>query len=156
MNPSSEAETAPKLGVRTLARRIVRRIRRMNRVWLDWLDPDAEVTWAPVEEPAPRTQVPVVPAVSRQALVVKREETPNPDAMKFVCNRRLVEAGSISFSNARAAEGHPLGRTLFQVDGVKSIFAINDFVSVTRQPNADWDRIGPQVEHQLQMHFTGI
>ncbi len=147
----SQAQASSPTGKRSIARRIVGRIRRINRRWLDWLDPDAAVTWAPVQEPA----TPVKSAPTQPAFTVHREETPNPDAMKFVCNRKVVDTGSLSFSNARAAEGHPLGRAVFQVDGVKSLFAVNDFVTVTRRPGEDWERMGPQIEHQLQQHFFG-
>lgn len=150
----SQAQASSPTGKRSIARRIVGRIRRLNRRWIDWLDPDSAATWAPVHEPA--AAAPIAAAPPKQAFVVHREETPNPDAMKFVCNRKVVDTGSLSFSNARAADGHPLGRAVFQVDGVKSLFAVNDFVTVTRRTGEDWDRMGPQIEHQLQQHFFGV
>ncbi|MBA2319680.1 MAG: NifU N-terminal domain-containing protein [Deltaproteobacteria bacterium] len=130
------------LGIR---QRLMGRIRRFNRWWIDRL--------APAEPPGPSTapveRVVTRPAPAQQPVSITSEETPNPDARKFVANVRIVPSGSLSFSNRRAAADHPLGRELFEIDGVKSIFATGDFLTVTRDAGADWDRLTPAVEQQL-------
>lgn len=153
----SQTQASSPAGKRSIARRIVGRIRKLNRRWIDWLDPSTSEagSWAPVDDVTAKPAAPAPAKPAQPAFTVRREETPNPDAMKFVCNRKVVETGSLSFSNARAAEGHPLGRAVFQVDGVKSLFAVNDFVTVTRRTGEDWDRMGPQIEHQLGQLFFG-
>ncbi len=37
------------------------------------------------------------------------------------------------------------GQALLAVPGVASVFGVVDFVTVTRQPDADWDDIVPAV-----------
>ena len=81
---------------------------------------------------------------------VHAEETPNPNAMKFTVDRSLVESGSISFNAAAEAEDHALGKALFAVDGVRSIFAVNDFVTVTKDDTAGWDAVGPAVADAIK------
>jgi hypothetical protein len=75
------------------------------------------------------------------------EETPNPNAMKFVVGQPV---GSMNFGSADEAAGHALGRALFAVDGVKSVFAVKDFVTVTKQESAQWGSLAPRVTAVLE------
>lgn len=47
----------------------------------------------------------------------------------------------LNVASAEAAAGHPFAEAVFAIDGVASIFGVNDFVTVTRQPGAEWDPI---------------
>jgi hypothetical protein len=125
-----------------IRRRLLGRIRRFNRWWIDAL--------APAAAPAPRDPPPPAPVVpTRPAVVVTSEDTPNPDARKFTATVPVVRTGSISFSNPRAAADHPLGRAIFEIGGVRSLFATGDFLTVTRSPGADWAEVSPAVEAAL-------
>jgi hypothetical protein len=112
------------LGIRRAARKTLGRIRRFNRWWIDRLRPDApeepeswpDVPSTPPPEPEPQPAAPV--RKSPRPASIRREATPNPDALKFVADRKVVPSGSLSFSYALAAEGHPLGRALFAIVGV--------------------------------------
>ena len=44
-------------------------------------------------------------------------------------------------ANAEQAAAIPFAAAVFAVGGVASVFGVNDFVTVTRQPGADWDPI---------------
>ena len=70
--------------------------------------------------------------------------TPNPDAMKFTVDASFPEM--VNATDADAAAGHPFLAAVFALDGVASVFAMNDFVTVTRTPGADWDTITPAVQ----------
>jgi hypothetical protein len=59
--------------------------------------------------------------------------------MKFTLDTALPEM--LNVANADAAANHRFAAAVFAVDGVASIFGVNDFVTVTRQPGADWDPI---------------
>jgi len=77
------------------------------------------------------------------------EATPNPNGLKFSLNRTLTEK-SLWFSTPQAAEVHPVARALAAVPGVKSIMIAATFVSVNKDPAADWAAIVPQVETVLR------
>lgn len=72
-------------------------------------------------------------------------ETPNPNARKFTCSVTVIEKGSLSFNAPDEALTHPLGKHIWAVGGVKGIFAVKDFVTVTKTDDADWDKLGPKV-----------
>jgi len=47
----------------------------------------------------------------------------------------------------------PFSQTVLAVDGVASVFGVNDFVTVTREPGADWDPIVCAVEEAAAEHL---
>jgi hypothetical protein len=72
-------------------------------------------------------------------------DTPNPNARKFTCSVTVIEKGSLSFNAADEAASHPIGRHVWAVGGVKGIFAVKDFVTVTKAPEADWGQLTPKI-----------
>ena len=77
--------------------------------------------------------------------------TPNPDAMKFTLDTRL-ESMFNAMSAADAAT-IPFAADVFAAGGVGSLFGVNDFVTVTRQPGADWEPIIAAVQAAAQAHL---
>lgn len=77
--------------------------------------------------------------------------TPNPNAMKFTLDRTLE--GTMNVSTLEAAAGNPFAEALLHVDGVASVFGVNDFVTVTRVPGADWDPIIAAVQAAAAEHL---
>jgi hypothetical protein len=82
------------------------------------------------------------------------EPTPNPNALKFTLNRTVTEGRSKTYASPEAAEASPLAKQLFQIAGVKSLFFLNNFITVTRQPGAEWAAISRQVEERIRAHFV--
>jgi Fe-S cluster biogenesis protein NfuA len=60
------------------------------------------------------------------------EQTPNPDALKFVPHVALTEGERRWFSSG---EGSPLAARLFALEGVRRVFVAPDFITVTRAPD---------------------
>lgn len=82
---------------------------------------------------------------------VRFQPTPNPNAGKFTLNRRTVEgSASKSFYSPEDAAGHELGAALFELDGVVSLFLVDDFVTVTKTPAARWDELVPAVQSVIE------
>jgi hypothetical protein len=78
--------------------------------------------------------------------MVKSQRTPNPNAMKFTLDRRVVEGkSSKTFNNAQAATGDPIAERLFALTGVNSVFMVEDFVTVTKDSTAEWDSLSARV-----------
>lgn len=74
--------------------------------------------------------------------------TPNPDAMKFTLDTKLPESINVR-SAADAPDGSFVTR-IFEAGGVASVFGVNDFVTVTREPGADWDPIVEAVKTAVE------
>jgi NFU1 iron-sulfur cluster scaffold homolog, mitochondrial len=85
---------------------------------------------------------------------IRFDPTPNPAAGKFTVGRTRVEGRrGLTFDTAAAAEGHPLAGPLLREPGVRSVFIVDDFVTVTRAPDADWAELVPRVTAVLRAHL---
>jgi len=77
---------------------------------------------------------------------VRFQATPNPNAGKFVVGRRVVEGNaSKSFYSAAQAGSDAVAAALFAIDGVASLFMVEDFITVTKKPDAQWQDLTPRV-----------
>ena len=81
---------------------------------------------------------------------VRFSATPNPNAAKFTVDRTLVEGKSRSFYNAEQAAADPIAAALFELRGVDSVFMVADFVTVTKQADAEWSDLIPDVTDTLE------
>ena len=63
----------------------------------------------------------------------------DPDAIKFTLDTTLP--AMLNVTQPDAAAGHQFAEAVFAVGGVASIFGVDDFVTVTRQPGCEWDPI---------------
>ncbi|MHC4958867.1 MAG: NifU N-terminal domain-containing protein [Planctomycetota bacterium] len=67
------------------------------------------------------------------------QTTPNPQAYKFTIEGHTF-AGPQTVGSAAEAVDTPF-EMLFGLPGVKSIFATANFVTIMKEPAADWDPI---------------
>ena len=83
---------------------------------------------------------------------VYAESTPNPAALKFVANRRLV-ATSYEFVSIEDAKYSPLATELFHLPFVKSVFFDENFISVTKYDTADWSEITSELREFIRQYI---
>ena len=84
--------------------------------------------------------------------MVQVQATPNPNAAKFTLNRTVAARGT-TYRDAATADV-AWARRLLGISGITQAFAVNDFIAVTKTPEADWQVIGPQVEAILKEAFA--
>jgi NFU1 iron-sulfur cluster scaffold homolog, mitochondrial len=73
------------------------------------------------------------------------EETPNPNAVKFVLKEPVTAGVVRSFHGAAEAADDPLGRALFDVGEVASVFYMDRMITVEKTEEADWDELLPKL-----------
>src|ERR1700760_3812639 len=73
------------------------------------------------------------------------EETPNPNAVKFILKEPVTSGTTRSFHTADEAEGDPLAGPLFAVGDVASVFYMDKMVTVEKTEEADWDALLPRL-----------
>lgn len=79
------------------------------------------------------------------------QPTPNPQAGKFTVDRVLVEGRrGKTYDSVDAAAGVPLAERLLAEPGVRSVFMVADFVTVTKAPEADWKELSARVKAVLR------
>ncbi|MEN8723708.1 MAG: NifU family protein [Alphaproteobacteria bacterium] len=89
-------------------------------------------------------------------MFIQTEATPNPNTLKFLPGRAVLETGSADFPNEDAAKASPLAARLFEVEGVTGVFFGADFITVTKSDadNQDWPHLKPAILASIMDHFT--
>lgn len=87
----------------------------------------------------------------RKAVEVRFDPTPNPNAGKFTVGRTLVEGRhGLTFDTAADAAAHPVAAGLLALDGVRSVFMVADFVTVTKDAGVRWADLAPLVQQAIR------
>lgn len=73
------------------------------------------------------------------APAIQVQGTPNPNAAKFVLGQSLLGDEGRTYFDAEAAEGNALAERLFDLDGVRALFMVDNFITVTKADGASWD-----------------
>jgi len=67
--------------------------------------------------------------------------TPNPHALKFILNERLLNVETRQFSKKEDAANDPFAKAIFEIDGVISVFYMDKFVTIEKSKEANWGQI---------------
>jgi Fe-S cluster biogenesis protein NfuA len=66
------------------------------------------------------------------------EDTPNPNAVKFVLKDRLTWGTARSFNSVESAAADPLASKLFAISHVVNVYYTDKWITVTQDGAADW------------------
>ncbi len=73
------------------------------------------------------------------------EETPNPNAVKFILKEPVTNGAPRSFQSAGEAVADALGKSLFDVGDIASVFYMDRMITVEKDDLADWDDLLPRL-----------
>src|SRR5687768_13148501 len=71
------------------------------------------------------------------------EETPNPNAVKFILREPVSNGVARQYGSAEQAVNDPLAKSLFEVGNVVSVFYMDRMITVEKVDEADWDDLLP-------------
>jgi len=72
------------------------------------------------------------------------ENTPNPAVLKFVSNKRLTKVAA-EFKSIEETGASPLAKELFNLPYVKEVFMDENYISITKYANTEWEEITPEI-----------
>ena len=73
------------------------------------------------------------------------QETPNPNAVKFILREPVTSGVGRQFASNDQAETDPLAKSLFDIGNVVSVFYMDNMVTVEKEDSADWDELLPSL-----------
>jgi Fe-S cluster biogenesis protein NfuA len=85
-------------------------------------------------------------------VTVYAEMTPNPQAMKFVMDIYLCET-PIEYSSAEKAEANLLAKKMFEFEGVKNVFFLSNFITLTKEGKQDWYELITPIRDAIKNYF---
>ncbi|XP_074664047.1 AP2-associated protein kinase 1 isoform X6 [Strix aluco] len=94
-------------------------------------------------------------AGSVRGMFIQTQDTPNPNSLKFIPGKEVLESRTMEFSTPAAAFCSPLARQLFKIEGVKSIFFGPDFITITKESeDLDWNLLKPDIYATIMDFFA--
>jgi len=71
------------------------------------------------------------------------EETPNPNAVKFILREAVSNGIAHSYPSATQAQDDLLAKALFDIEHVVSVFYMDRMITVEKDDEGDWDDLLP-------------
>jgi Fe-S cluster biogenesis protein NfuA len=87
-----------------------------------------------------------------EPIQVFAESTPNPSVIKLITNRALLPGHLLEMNRSNDIGLSPLGSRLLEFEEIVSVMISNSFVSLTRQPHAEWSDLIP-VLRDFMSHY---
>jgi Fe-S cluster biogenesis protein NfuA len=73
------------------------------------------------------------------------QETPNPNAVKFILREPVSYGTSHQFETAEAAKDDKLAKAIFDVGNVVSVFYMDKMITIEKTDETDWDEALPEL-----------
>jgi len=73
------------------------------------------------------------------------QETPNPNAVKFILKEPVSHGTSHSFKSIADGQSDELAKSIFDVGEVVSVFYMDKMITVEKTDEAEWDEILPAI-----------
>lgn len=86
-------------------------------------------------------------------MFIQTEATPNPATLKFLPGRDVLPSGTLEITSSEEATKSPLAEGLFAVPGVTGVFFGQDFVTVTKRGDLDWQHLKPAILGAIMDHY---
>ncbi len=87
-------------------------------------------------------------------MFIQTETTPNPQTLKFLPGKVVMEEGTAFFQNIEDSANSPFAKRLFEVDGVDGVFFGSDFITITKNETIDWQVMKPLLLNSIMDHFN--
>ena len=88
-------------------------------------------------------------------MFIQTEPTPTPDTLKFLPGQDVTgTTGPYDFASVDEAGTSPLAQTLFDVQGIVRVFLGSDFISLSKDADADWKHVRPMALAAIMDHFV--
>ena len=86
--------------------------------------------------------------------MIYTEITPNPASLKFVVPQTLLKSGSADFPSRDETEDAPLAYKLFDFKFVDRVFVSNNFITITKIDDFQWEDVIPVVKDFLKSYLS--
>ena len=82
------------------------------------------------------------------------EANPNPNSLKFVTDRMLVDDGIIKdYPDIESANDSPLAKALFEFDYIDRVFIMSNFITITKNNQVHWDAIKLELRNFIKKYL---
>ena len=86
-------------------------------------------------------------------MFVQTEDTPNPNALKFIPEKKVSNLSSFEISDKSNINNEAI-RNILSINGVKSVFLSKDFLSVNKDESIDWEDLKHIIISFINDHYS--
>ena len=87
-------------------------------------------------------------------MLIETQITPDVNVINFFPAEKVLRSGTAEFVDAKSLRKSPLAEAIFDLGGVRSVFLTSDMISVTKEDNASWDDLKPQILAEIMDFFA--
>lgn len=87
-------------------------------------------------------------------MIIETQQTPDANVLNFFPPQKIMKAGSAEFVDSKSIRKSPLAEAIFDIGGIVSIFIACDMLSVTKEENASWEDLKPQILAEIMDHIS--
>ncbi len=87
-------------------------------------------------------------------MFIQTETTPNPQTLKFLPGKVVMEEGTAFYQNVEESSKSPFATRLFGVEGVEGVFFGSDFITITKSQSIDWQVMKPLILGSIMDHYN--
>ena len=87
-------------------------------------------------------------------MFIQTEQTPNPQTLKFLPGKVVMDDGTAFFQNIDEGSNSPFAKRLFKIDGVEGVFFGSDFITITKNQTEDWQVMKPLILGSIMDHYN--
>lgn len=86
---------------------------------------------------------------------IETQSTPDENIVNFFPDAPILRQGNAEFVDRKSLRRSPLAEQIFDIGGITSIFITEDMISVTKEPQTDWNEIKPLIMAEI-MDFLSL
>ncbi|MEK9657039.1 MAG: NifU family protein [bacterium] len=91
---------------------------------------------------------------NKEELDISAMPTPNPNAIKFLINRKILEKGSLTFTKNSDVEGAILAKELLDINGIEQVMFGCNFIAVTKTDVCGWEDVLEDASNTIKRCIT--
>ena len=87
-------------------------------------------------------------------MLIETQTTPDSNVLNFFPPVQLLKSGTAEFIDAKSLRKSPLAEHIFDLGGIKSIFMTAEMISVTKEENATWETLKPEILAEIMDYVS--
>jgi Scaffold protein Nfu/NifU N terminal. len=87
-------------------------------------------------------------------MFIQTEQTPNPQTLKFLPGKVVMDLGTAFFESYEESAQSPLARKLFDIEGVRGVFLGRDFITITKEETLEGQGMKPALLGAIRDHYN--
>lgn len=87
-------------------------------------------------------------------MIIETQNTPDENVLNFFPPQPILKSGQAEFVDAKSLRKSPLAEHIFDLGGIASLFITAEMISVTKQQEASWNLLKPQILAEIMDYLS--